>query len=67
MLNNFHSFVILLLSYEPPGGLRQTPATHISMTATGKENACYWYTENENGTEFLRPGSYGVLNIQGWY
>jgi len=31
------------------------------MTAMGKENAHYWYTENENGTELLRLGSYGVL------
>lgn len=65
-LNNFHSFIILLLSYEPPGRLRQTPATHISMTATQKENAHYWYLENEHGTELLRLGSYSVLRIHRW-
>lgn len=62
-LNDFHSFIILLLSYEPPGRLRQTPATHTGMTATGEENAHYWYLENENGTELPRLGSYGALSI----
>lgn len=67
VLNKIRSFFILLLTYEPPGELEQTPATSISMTALGKENACYWCTENENGIEFPRLGSYGVLNIQRWY
>lgn len=67
VLNKICSFFILVLTYEPPGELGQTPAAHISMTALGEENACYGCTENENGIEFLRLGSYGVLNIQRWY